>query len=63
MREKFVVAEVGEEARWIEWCAIFSFTYGVPVASFPSSFFPAYRVLIIPIVAGTLLGSLHWYAD
>lgn len=63
VREKVKEANVGEGALWIEWGAVFSFVYGVPLASFPSSFLPAYRVLIIPVVAGMLLGSLHWYAD
>jgi gas vesicle protein len=62
-REKLVEAEVGEEARWVEWGAIFSFIYGVPLASFPFFFLPAYRVLVVPVVGGTLLGSLHWFAD
>jgi hypothetical protein len=47
----------------LEWSGVSFFVYGVPLASFPSSFLPAYRILIIPVVAGTLLGSLHWYAD
>ncbi|WP_263819920.1 tropomyosin [Salinibacter sp.] len=62
-REKLVEAEVGEEARWVEWGAIFSFIYGVPLASFPFFFLPAHRILAVPLVAGTLLGSLHWFAD
>lgn len=63
VREKVKEANVGEGALWIEWGAVFSFIYGVPLASFPSSFLPPHRVLIIPVVAGMLLGSLHWCAD
>jgi hypothetical protein len=63
MREKVKEVNVGERARWLEWSGVSFFVYGVPLASFPSSFLPAYRILIIPVVAGTLLGSLHWYAD
>lgn len=63
VRDKMKRVNIGDQARWIEWCAVFSFVYGVPLASFPSSLLPAYRVLIVPIVTGTLLGSLHWYAD
>lgn len=63
VREKVKEVNVGERALWMEWGGVSFFVYGVPLASFPSFFFPAYRVLIIPVVAGTLLGSLHWYAD
>ncbi len=63
MREKVKEVNVGERARWLEWSGVSFFVYGVPLASFPSSFLPAYRVLIVLLFAGTLLGSLHWYAD
>lgn len=63
MREKVKEVNVGEGALWLEWGAIFSFIYGVPLASFPFFFLPAYRVLVVPVVAGGLLGSLHWFAD
>ncbi len=63
VHEKVKEVNAGEGALWLEWSGVSFFVYGVPLASFPSSFLPAYRVLIIPIVAGTLLGFLHWYAD
>ncbi len=63
MREKVKEVNVGEGALWLEWCGVSLFVYGVPLASFPSLFLPAYRVLAVPVVAGMLLYSLHWYAD
>ena len=63
MREKVKEVNVGEGALWLEWCGVSFFVYGVPLASFPSFFLPAYRILAVPVVAGTLLYSLHWYAD
>jgi hypothetical protein len=63
VQEKVKEVNAGEGARWLEWSGVSFFVYGVPLASFPSSFLPAYRVLIVLLVAGTLLGSLHWYAD
>jgi len=63
MREKIKEVNVGESALWLEWWGVSLFVYGVPLASFPSLFLPAYRVLAVPFVAGGLLGSLHWLAD
>lgn len=63
MRETMKEVNVGEGALWMGWSGVSFFVYGVPLASFPSLFQPATRVLIVPVVAGTLLGSLHWYAD
>jgi len=63
MREKLKEVNAGKGAQWLEWWGVSFFVYGVPLASFPSSFLPAYRVLVIPILAGALLGLLHWYAD
>jgi hypothetical protein len=63
MREKVKEVNVGEGALWLEWCGVSLFVYGVPLASFPSLFLSAYRVLAVPVVAGGLLGSLHLFAD
>lgn len=63
VREKVKEVNVGEGALWLDWCGVSFFVYGVPLASFPSSFLPAHRVLFVPLIAGTLLFSLHWYAD
>jgi hypothetical protein len=63
MREKVKEVNVGEGALWLEWCGVSFFVYGVPLASFPSLFLPAYRVLIVPVVAGGLLWMLHSTVD
>ncbi|WP_263787932.1 hypothetical protein [Salinibacter grassmerensis] len=63
VREKIREANVGEGALWLEWSGVSFFVYGVPLASFPSLLQPAYWVLAVPVVAGMLLWSLHWYAD
>jgi hypothetical protein len=63
VHEKVKEVNAGEGALWLEWSGVSFFVYGVPLASFPSSFLPAYRVLIVPIVTGALFGLLHWYAD
>jgi hypothetical protein len=63
VREKVKEVNVGEGALWMEWSGVSFFVYGVQLASFPSSFLPAHRVFIIPVLAGMLLGSLHWYAE
>ena len=63
MREKVKEVNVGEGALWLEWCGVSFFVYGVPLASFPPLFQPAYRIFAVPVLAGGLLGFLHWFTD